>query len=136
MVLIFACDFLAEDSPAPGCNDSFGMGGCDGKTILTDVVVVPTIACLEFDVNNCNGGILDVKNTCAETFVLGGAEILPDTSASLDVLENEDGSYALLDVYSNFSDFIPDIDTQITVIGLLGEQEIEVTFTKTAPLCE
>jgi hypothetical protein len=55
---------------------------------------------------------------------------------SLDVVEGDDGGYRLADVSSNFSDYVPEADRRVEVAGTLGEQEIRLTFTKTAKLCE
>jgi len=136
-LLLSAC-IVTQDSPAPGCIKSVGLpmsGGCFGKTAILDLSVAPEIACLDIAVNNCNGGVIEVDNDCQETLVLGGVEIPPADYVSLDVVE-KDGTYTLRDVSSNFSDYVPPEDRRITLTGVLGEQEIEVAFTKTALLCE
>jgi hypothetical protein len=64
---------VKNDSPAPGCVEYWGpapMGGCFGKTAILDLKVEPQTECLEIAVNNCNGGILEVSNACAEMLVL------------------------------------------------------------------
>jgi hypothetical protein len=130
---------VTKDSPAPGCVESLGfsmMGGCFGQTAILDLTAEPEIACLEFTVNNCNGGVLEVNNSCEETLVFDGVEIPSSGSANLDVVEEVGGRYSLRDVGGNFSDYIPDEDKRIAVTGVLGSQEVEVTFTKTAQLCE
>lgn len=137
IALTLSCSlFVADDNPAPGCRKGFGMGGCFGTTVLLDLSVEPKIACLEIDVNNCNGGVLDVHNNCQENFTLDGIETPPSEHTVLDVIEKDAGSYSFIEIFSNFSDFIPHEDRIITITGLLGEQEITISFTKTAPLCE
>jgi len=139
ILLTLSCSLfvpIEDDNPAPGCRQGFGMGGCFGTTVILDLSVEPEIECLEIEVNNCNGGVLDVDNDCQEAFVLEGIEILPSEYAILDVVEKDAGSYSFIQVYSNFSDFIPQEDRAITISGYLGEQETTISFSKTAPLCE
>ncbi len=112
------------------------MGGCFGKTVIMDLEVEPAIDCLTIEVNNCNGGILEVSNLCNESFVLGGIEIKSqDRNVGLDVLGKEDGRYLLTVTYSNFSDYIPQENEEIELVGTLGDQEERVSFIKTKKLC-
>jgi hypothetical protein len=137
-LLLSAC-IVTKDSPAPGCVQTLGCtgaGGCLGKTAILDLMVQPAIECLTITVNNCNGGVLEVRHTCPETLLLGGIEITSSDYASLDVVKEPDGAYSLVDVSSNFSDYVPQEDQRIVLTGLLGKQEIQVAFTKTAQLCE
>ena len=130
---------VVKDSPAPGCVESIGFpmaGGCFGKTAILDLAVEPEVECLDIDVNNCNGGVLEVRNGCDEVLVLGGVEVSPADYVSLDVVEGEDGGYGLADVSGNFSDHVPEADRKVEIIGTLGTQEIRLAFTKTAKLCE
>jgi len=131
---------VRKDSPAPGCVKYWGlapMGGCFGKTVIMDLEVEPSIDCLTIKVNNCNGGILEVSNLCNESFVLGGIEIKSqDRNVGLDVLGKEDGRYLLTVTYSNFSDYIPQENEEIELVGSLGDQEERVSFIKTKKLCE
>jgi hypothetical protein len=131
---------VKKDSPAPGCIEYWGlaamMGGCAGTTAILDLQVEPVLDCLVVEVNNCNGGVLEVTNRCTETLVLGGVEIEPDEySVSLDVLEKQEDSYLLIENYSNFSDYLPAQDEAVTVLGTLGDRPIRVTFIKTKALC-
>ena len=139
LLLGTAAGCVVKDSPAPGCVKYWPfapMGGCFGKSIIKDLKVEPPIDCLAIEVNNCNGGILGVSNSCSETFVLGGVEIGPsEYNVGLDVLDQEDGRYLLTRTASNFSDYIPEEDELIELVGTLGEQKIRVSYTKTKKLC-
>jgi hypothetical protein len=129
---------IVKDSPAPGCRKTIGipmMGGCFGKTVLQDLELISVPDCLEIRSNNCNGGILEINNTCSEAIQLDGVEILPASSISLDIKE-ADGSFELIPATGNFSQYAPDVDKNIEVTGIFGSQSIELTFTKTSPLCE
>jgi hypothetical protein len=139
IMLTLSCSLFVpseDDNPAPGCRQGFGMGGCFGTTVILDLNVEPQIECLEIEVNNCNGGVLDVDNDCQEAYFLEGIEILPSEYAVLDVVEKGVDNYSFIQIYSNFSDFTPQEDRSITVSSYLGEQEITISFTKTAPLCD
>jgi len=76
-----------------------------------------------------------VRNGCSEPLVPGGVEIAPSDYVGLDVAE-EGGEHLLIEVSSNFSEYVPEADEMIEVGGTLGGQEIRLTFTKTAPLCQ
>jgi len=138
LVTNVAC--MIQDSPAPGCVKYWPfepMGGCFGKSAIIDLKVEPPIDCLEIEVNNCNGGILEVSNYCDEPFILGGVEIGPSGhNVGLDVLGKEDGSYILTATGSNFSDYIPEEDELIELVGMLGNREVRVSYVKTRKLCD
>ena len=130
---------VKQDSPAPGCVEYWGImpmtGGCDGRTAIIDLKVEPVQSCVTIEVNNCNGGVLEVDNRCAGSLELGGKTIAAgQVSVSLDLVEEGD-SYKLVRVYSNFSDYVPTQDETVTILGTQGGQEIRVTFIKTRALC-
>lgn len=129
---------VVKDSPAPGCRETIGlpaMGGCFGKTAVIDLHVESAPSCIVIEANNCNGGVLDVRNNCAETIRLGNVEIPPAGYAILDLVENE-GKPEVIQVSSNFSQYQPKTDQEIDLEGVVGDQIFRLTFTKTRPLCE
>ncbi len=129
---------VVRDSPAPGCVEYLGlrpMGGCFGKTALLDLAVSPQINCLDVTVNNCNGGVLEIHNGCAEALTFDGVEIAPGENVALDVAQNGEG-YELVEASGNFSEYIPEKDECVEVSGRLDDRDVTITFTKTAPLCE
>lgn len=129
---------VVRDSPAPGCVKRIGispMGGCSGKTAILDLTVEPEISCLSITANNCNGGVLVVRNACELPLDLAGLRIEPHARVNLDVVAEGD-EYAPVVVSGNFSDYVPETDERIQLTGTVGEQPIRVTFTKTAKLCE
>ena len=135
--LLSGC-IVVRDSPAPGCVKTIGVGvigGCFGKTVILDLIVKPEIECLSIAVNNCNGGVLEVQNHCGEVLVIEGAEIPAEEYLILDVTR-DDGRYVPLVTNTNFSDYTPEVDERVEMRAELGGQEIEVSFVKTAPLCE
>lgn len=139
LALLLSGCIVTKDSPAPGCVKSIGLpmsGGCSGKTVILDLTIEPENDCLVITANNCNGGVLEVDNSCHETLVLGGVAIPSSAHGSLDVVEEENGTYSLREVSSNFSNYIPEEGKSIAVTGLLGSQEVKVAFAKTAQLCE
>lgn len=138
MVLLLGGCIVVKDSPAPGCIEYIGFpmaGGCFGKTAILNLSVDPEEECLDITVNNCNGGILEVHNGCNEAFILGGMTIASGDHAGLDVVKEGNG-YSLVEVNSNFSDYIPELDERVQITGTLGSREVWVTFTKTGKLCE
>ena len=131
---------VRKDSPAPGCVEYWGfppMGGCAGKTVIQNLRVEPDLDCLTIEVNNCNGGVLEVRNACSEMLVLGGVEIEASTGpVSLDVQKGESGEYHLVETASNFALYVPQENERIELQGDLGAQEVKISFTKTKELCQ
>ena len=139
MLFLSGCA-VRKDSPAPGCVEYWGfppMGGCAGKTVIKDLRVEPDLDCLTIEVNNCNGGVLEVRNACSEVLALGGVEIEPSTGpVSLDVQKEESGEYLLVETASNFALYVPQENERIELQGTLGAQEVKISFTKTKELCQ
>ncbi|MCK5213671.1 MAG: hypothetical protein KAQ74_07045 [Dehalococcoidia bacterium] len=143
MVLLLACVatgcLMVKDSPAPGCRKYVGvapLGGCNGKSAILDLVVEPELDGILIEVNNCNGGIIEITNDSGNTLIIGGIRI--DSSehhVGLDVVGEENGSYVLQRTCSNFSEYVPEEDEKIEVVGKLGQQELRVSYVKTAMLC-
>lgn len=129
---------VKKDSPAPACIEYWGpspIGGCFGTTAILDLKVEPQLECLEITVNNCNGGILEVSNSCTEMLVLGQVTIHPgDRHLGLDV-EKQNGEHVLVAVDSNFSLYIPEEDELVEIHGTLGGREVRISFVKTKALC-
>lgn len=136
-MLLAGC-IVKQDSPAPGCVEYWGpapMGGCFGTTAILDLQVKPDNDCLEIAVNNCNGGILEVSNTCAEILFLRQITVHPgERHVGLD-LEKQDGEYMLVPSPDNFSDYLPVEDEHVTIQAMLGGQELKISFVKTKELC-
>jgi hypothetical protein len=136
--LLLAGCLVKKDSPAPGCVEYWGpapMGGCFGKTAILDLQVEPEMECLQISVNNCNGGVLEVSNSCAEMLVLGQITIHPgERNVTLD-LDRENGEYFLKPSDSNFSEYLPPEDEPVEIVGTMGALEVRITFTKTSELC-
>ena len=95
----------------------------------------PEIECLVVAVNNCNGGVLEVQNDCADLLVFDGVAVASGETVVLDVVK-EDEERRLVEISSNFSEYIPERDERVEVSGRLGNRDVAITFTKTAPLCE
>jgi hypothetical protein len=138
---VTACGcIIVRDSPAPGCIKYIGiptMGGCSGKTAIINLNIEPKPECIKIEVNNCNGGVLEISNRCTVPLVIGGISIAPqELHASLDIESNKDGRCTLIRTSTNFSRYIPAANEKIDLSGKLGEQAIRVSFTKTAKLCD
>ncbi len=136
LVLSLQACIIVEDSPAPGCVQYLGlapMGGCQGRTVILDLHVTPQPTCLDIEVNNCNGGVLEVYNRCGDPLTLGGVTVQPDDNVSLDISPEDET--ALVETWGNFAAYTPSVEVRATFTGTLGGKTIAVTFRKTAPLC-
>ncbi len=129
---------VVKDSPAPGCVEYLGLGptgGCFGKTVLLDLAVSPEIDCLEVAVNNCNGGVLEIWNGCGDPLTFDGVKVAPGETIALDIVREGEG-HAVIETAGNFSEYAPERDERVAVLGRLGDRDVTITLTKTAPLCE
>ncbi len=136
LLLLNSCAY--QDSPAPGCVEGGlfpSSGGCFGKTAIVDLALVSTPNCMRIEANNCNGGVLEIRSTCAENIHLGEIVILPSASTILDVRESEEG-LTVFETDTNFSQYKPEDNKKITILGAIGSQPIQITYTKTKPLCK
>ncbi len=135
LLLLVGC--VVHDSPAPGCVEYFGpapLGGCRGKTIIRDLRLEPPSDCLRAEVNNCNGGVVELHDGCAQPLRLDGVFLPAGESASLDLLPQGEG-FVLTETAGNFARTVPSHTLVLTFTGELGGSPITLTFTKTAPLC-
>ena len=130
----------SQESPAPGCNTGGGcfpvMGGCFGKTVIQDLAVTGGGDCLRVGVNNCNGGVIDIENSCQEALIFNKVVIPAGDTMTLDVLQTMDDQFEFYQIASNFSEFVPETDQWIEITGTMGDQSVRIAFLKTAPLCE
>ncbi len=137
LLLALSCSFLAsEKSAAAGCNKSIAMGSCFGTTAIIHLSVDPVVECLKVEADNCLGGLLDVKNSCQESFTLEEIEIPPSVSSTFELVEEDNGQISLIEFQDYHTEYMPDENKSVVFIGMLGNQEIELKFTKTVPLCE
>lgn len=136
MLILNAC--VVKDSPAPGCRNTIGfpsMGGCSGKAAIIDLEVTSAPDCLTIAANNCNGGVLNIRNACTDPFILEEIIIDPFDTVSLDV-KMVDGLIELSNTHGNFSGYFPEEDIRFELTGALGTDPLQFAFTKTKPLCE
>lgn len=131
---------LTDDSPAPGCKKYWGLaptGGCFGKSIIKELKIEPSLDCVTIEANNCNGGVLNIRNRCKQALVLGNVEVSPSEYVIFDIESRQaDGSYTFVAINSNFSKYIPEQDEVISVNGKLGDQDIKISYIKTSKLCD
>lgn len=137
--LVISYNTIIQDSPAPGCVKRLAfseIGWCKGKTAIIDLEVTSAPPCLDIKVNNCQGGVLEVRNRCNEVFMLGGFSVEPDEERTtfFEVITRGD-EYFLAPTIDAFTFYIPRRNTQIEAVGTLGDQAITIRFTKTKMLC-
>ncbi|OAN48471.1 hypothetical protein A6A03_07755 [Chloroflexus islandicus] len=137
--LIISYNTIIQDSPAPGCVKRLAfseIGWCKGRTAIIDLEVTSAPRCLDIKVNNCHGGVLEVRNRCNEVFVLGGFSVEPDKEKTtfFEVITRGD-EYFLAPTFDAFTFYIPRRNMLIEAVGTLGDQAITVRFTKTKLLC-
>ncbi len=128
----FAC--VTKPSPAPGCQKTLfpTFGGCFGKTVIRDLSYSGP-ACLHIEVNNCQGGELQVQNDCSSPLTLGDLVIAAGERLNLDLAE--DGAGYRLVRRASIPTYTPGEELHLTFNGTLGADLINLSFTKTAPLC-
>jgi hypothetical protein len=85
---------------------------------------------LSVEVNNCNGGVVVIKNDWNESLLLGETIIMPGGSITFDAQQIDEGQFVLTQIPSNFSEYVPESDQWIEVPGKLGDQTMEISFFK------
>ena len=132
MLFLPGC-LVLKSSPAPQCISYIAppiIGGCSGKSAIIDLYVSQHPACLQIEVNNCNGGVLEINNQCSAPFHLDSA-IVPAGELKAWDLMKINGEHSLINANGNFSYFIPDNNEQINLTGWLDNEKIQVNFVKT-----
>ncbi len=137
IVAWLACILLAcvtQPSPAPGCVKRLlpTFGGCFGKTVILDLRYQGP-ACVQLEVNNCQGGELRLKNTCTDPVKLEALTVPAGGEEVLDIRPAERG-YVLMHRES-LPTYAPEKELRLTFSGKVGEEQLTLSFTKTAPLC-
>lgn len=134
---------VIERSIAPACSKTEGFcigGGCFGKSAIKDLKVVPSVDCLQFEINNCNGGILTVTNKCNEDLTIGGLslpyiKIRERHSKSVDIkLTKNNNGEVVVNVFQN----IKSVDgwsllasqryKDIAIGGKIGDENFEIAI--------
>lgn len=135
LTLLGGCGIPYYVSEAPGCTRWIGanIGGCSGVTAIENLKIEPAIECLTARANNCNGGMIEIWNDCEQTLVIG--DLIYPPHNDLDVIQDAEGNWIPVESDGNFVRQIPAQDIQLTLAGRLGEQEVKLSFTKSAPLC-
>lgn len=131
-LLVMAC--VTKPSPAPGCTKRLfpTFGGCFGKTAILNLEYQGP-DCLKIQVNNCQGGELQVTNACEVTLSIGELVIPAGERENLDLAEREGGHQLVR--RSSIPTYAPAEELHLTFEGTLGADLITLSFTKTAPLC-
>ena len=125
----------------PGCRSNPiipipNAGGCFGKSLILNLSVSLDIPCLYIVVNNCNGGIIGISNSCNEILDIGGIKIYSGSRyVGLDVSEKINGTYLFGETEGNFANYIPENNEFIEISGNIGDDNITISFVKTKQLC-
>ncbi len=119
---------------APGCSLGAGISGCTGKSIITNLMIDPDVGCVKITPNNCNGGVLEIENSCDSSFVIGGFN-MPANSSAIVELVKENGAYRAKEARGNFANYYPDKNEDVGFTAQSGSKKIKVSLVKTAKLC-
>jgi len=141
VVPMFLPKMTIRDSPAPGCIIRTGgptFGGCNGKTIITNVNF-DAPSCFGAKASNCNGGVLEIFNRCKESVWLGDLEVLPLTNVrsfpTIEFIKDETGNIKAQYTEGNYASYIPEQNETLSITGRIGEQQITISYMKSKKLC-
>lgn len=158
MIIFFSGCIEGCDNPAPGCCPSFGATGCFGKSVILNsegkqkfyLYPSPKINCLDIEVNNCNGGVLEVSNKCEEKIYFEDYEIpscfknvtLKNGTivqncypVGIEIIRDKEGNLDIIKSSSNAAEYNPSKNDTIVLDISWGQNKSTLTFIKTAMLC-
>lgn len=85
--------------------------------------------------NNCNGGVVDIRNNCVEDFKMGEVVIGPDKAGSME-LHRIKGKVEALRAQGNYASYFPGQHETLEATGLLGKTKIKIGYKKSKKLCD
>lgn len=132
-------DQFVDGRTAPGCDprNKEIIGGCFGKTLIVVLNVEPAIKCLSVSVNNCNGGVLEIRNRCDQPLLVGDLQ-LPGgarSSVSVELMKGSDGDTIAVRASGNYASYVPPADERLAIWAEVGRNRFRISYTKTAKLC-
>lgn len=131
-----------EEEYAPGCSQPTGApGGCFGKNIIKNAKLSNSISCLDIKVNNCNGGIFEIVNTCKDNIYINEKTLVKKEDSFFnyfyfDLGRDEQGTLWPYIREDSFSVYKPSEDDNISIQIKAGEKTATLSYTKTKPLCD
>ncbi len=118
----------------PGCGLNFGYGGCSGKAMIKDLKIEPETSCLTLRINNCNGGIIEIENSCEESVNVGDVKIRERYDA-IELSRDTNNSVKVSTSDGNYAQYYPEEDDLLNIEGSIGEKKFTISYTKTKLLC-
>ena len=107
-----------------------------GKNIIKDSKISKEISCLRLEVNNCNGGVIDITNSCGVDLVINDKVMTGNgTYFSIDPTRGTSGVLSVNYSDGNFSAYKPAKDDIIELTIKAGNEQAILKYTKTGPLC-
>ena len=119
---------------APGCSLGAGIAGCTGKSIITNLIIDPDVGCVKIKPNNCNGGVLEIENSCDSAFLIGGFDMPAKSTATVELIK-ENGAYRAKEARGNLASYFPQTNEDAGFTAQSGSKKIKIALVKTAKLC-
>ena len=130
LVIVYSNNRERKDSIAPACEGRGGITGCLGKSGIKDIKVEPMMECLNIRANNCNGGILGIENKCDFDLALNNIVISADSYKGIEFARDKRGDVFVLAPKGNFDSYNPVYEDTLSANGMLGGQQLTITYTK------
>jgi hypothetical protein len=127
----------------PGCFPTSSIGGCSGKNLI-DSIDFKAPTCLLVIPNNCNGGVLEIQNSCDTSLQLGDLVLpaVPHTSTApfpsfptIELFRDKQGIVKAKLSNGNYESYTPSETEVLEIKGTLGSQPVVLSYRKTKPLC-
>jgi len=95
----------------------------------------PSISCLNVKPINCNGGVLEIYNTCKDIATIGNIMLPTKEYLYVEIVKNSTTeAYQVVQV-RGISVFLPSQKTKLKATGTVGNQSFTISYVKTGPLC-
>lgn len=130
-----------SDTP-PGCapENQGIIGGCSGKAQIEDMRFIGP-DCILVTAGNCNGGVIEIYNSCGKDLKLGNLIIAPlsndkGAATSVELEKDTSGKVTIKESRGNYASYTPKETEELAITGDLEGQEVKLSYTKTKQLCE
>lgn len=118
------------ETDTPGCGGAGGITGCMGKSAIRELAVTPAVECLRVSANNCNGGVLGIENKCEDGLELGNITVPAGEYKLIEFVRMRAGNILVIEPLGNPTAYIPEDEDRMSVNGMLGAQEITISYLK------
>lgn len=117
-----------------GCGGQFDIINFKINKNLTNIYYIPDSSeYIIFEINNCNGGVVDVKNYSNKQLVIGDEIFLPYSELGSPFntfyLNKINGQIKAVKTTSNFSEYSPEDKEELSIEASIADNKFIISYT-------